>query len=204
MTEPARDTPRQTPDIRVGSTPNALIPISSAARSLAAEPWHWFSLFAVTAAAVLADQVTKLVVASALSLDDGVRVIGPLSIHHVRNSGIAFGLFASRTSAVIVLTAFAVGAMIVFYARSAQRHPFLPVALGLVLGGSLSNLVDRVRLGHVTDFIDLKYWPAFNLADSFIVVGVAALLLALVAADRKWSDQRALLSRPPGQSPRGL
>src|SRR5262249_28445159 len=116
VSEPAREASRQAPDIRGGSTPNALIPISSAARSLAAESWHWVSLFVVTGAAVLADQVTKLVVASALSLDDGVKVIGPLSIHHVRNSGIAFGLFASRTSAVIVLTAFAVGAMIVFYA----------------------------------------------------------------------------------------
>ena len=48
----------------------------------------------------------------------------------------------------------------------------LPVALGLVIGGSLSNLLDRVRLGYVTDFLDLRYWPAFNLADSFIVIGV--------------------------------
>jgi signal peptidase II len=60
----------------------------------------------------------------------------------------------------------------------------LPVALGLVIGGSVSNLVDRVRLGHVTDFLDLRWWPAFNLADSFIVVGVAILLAVLVLADR--------------------
>ena len=59
--------------------------------------------------------------------------------------------------------------MLVFFARSGQRHPMLPVALGLVLGGSVSNLVDRVRLGHVTDFLDVRYWPAFNLADTFIV-----------------------------------
>ena len=52
----------------------------------------------------------------------------------------------------------------------------LPVALGLVLGGSVSNLLDRVRLGHVTDFLDFRYWPAFNLADTFIVVGVATAL----------------------------
>ncbi len=184
MSEPARDAPRHSPDIRVGSTPNALIPISSAERSLAAEPWHWVSLLVVTGAAVAADQLTKLVVANALTIDDGVKIIGPLSIHHVRNSGIAFGLFASRTSAVVVLTTFAVGAMVVFFARSAQRHPFLPVALGLVLGGSLSNLVDRIRLGYVTDFIDFRWWPAFNLADSFIVVGVALLFLSFVAADR--------------------
>ena len=74
--------------------------------------------------------------------------------------------------------------MLVFFARSGARHPILPVALGLLIGGSVSNLVDRVRLGHVTDFLDLRYWPAFNLADSFIVVGVAVLLVALVAADR--------------------
>ena len=193
MSEPARDVARQAPDIRVGSTPNALIPISSAARSLAAEPWHWLSLFVVTGAAVAADQLTKFVVASALSLDAGVKVAGPLSIHHVRNSGIAFGLFASRTSAVIVLTALAVGWMLVFFARSGSRHPVLPAALGLLIGGSVSNLVDRVRLGHVTDFLDLRWWPAFNLADSFIVVGVAILLLALVAADR-----------PPKQAKRPL
>ena len=58
------------------------------------------------------------------------------------------------------------------------------IILGLLIGGSVSNLVDRIRLGHVTDFIDFKYWPAFNLADTFIVVGVAILLGALAAADR--------------------
>jgi signal peptidase II len=185
VSEPARDEAvRRAPDVRVGSTPNALVPISSAERSLAAEPWHWMSLIVVAGAAVAADQLTKLVVASALTIDNGVSIVGPLSIHHVRNSGIAFGLFASRTSAVILLTTFAVGAMVVFFARSAQRHPFLPVALGLVLGGSLSNLVDRVRFGYVTDFIDFRWWPAFNLADTFIVVGVALLFLSFVAADR--------------------
>ena len=83
-----------------------------------------------------------------------------------------------------MLTTFAVGWMLLFFARSGARHPVLPVALGLVIGGSVSNLVDRVRLGHVTDFLDFRYWPAFNLADSFIVVGVAILLVALVAADQ--------------------
>jgi signal peptidase II len=70
----------------------------------------------------------------------------------------------------------------------------LPVALGLVIGGSVSNLLDRVRLGHVTDFLDFRYWPAFNLADTFIVVGVAALLLALVASDRKATTQRGVVA----------
>ena len=171
-------------DVRVGSATDALTPFSVAERSLAARASQWIGLGAVVAAALVADQVTKHVVTSQLALDEEVHILGPFSIHHVQNSGIAFGLFASATALVTALTAFAVGWMLVYFARSGARHPVLPVALGLLIGGSASNLVDRVRLGHVTDFLDLRFWPAFNLADSFIVVGVAILLGALVAADR--------------------
>ena len=119
-----------------------------------------------------------------------MHVVGPFSIHHVQNSGIAFGFFASATSLVILLTGVAVVWMIYFFARSGARHTVLPVALGLVIGGSVSNLIDRVRLGHVTDFLDFTYWPAFNLADTFIVVGVAILLLALISVDRSTGRPR--------------
>jgi signal peptidase II len=171
------------PDVRVGSATNALVPVSVAERSLAAGVFQWMGLASVALAAVLADQVTKHIVVGALSLDDSVHVLGPLSIHHVQNSGIAFGLFGSATAAIAVVTAIAVVWMVVFFARSGGRHPVLPAALGLLIGGSMSNLVDRIRLGHVTDFIDFKYWPAFNLADSFIVLGVLILLGAMLAAD---------------------
>ena len=85
---------------------------------------------------------------------------------------------------MIFLNGLAVLWMLAYFARSGARHPVLPVGLGLVIGGSLSNLVDRVRLGHVTDFLDFTFWPAFNLADTFIVAGVAVLVTMLVAADR--------------------
>jgi signal peptidase II len=179
MTEPA---PRHRAPI--GARTDGLAPVSIARRSLAASSTQWLGLGLIVLAAVLADQVTKRVVASQLALDRDLHVVGPFSIHHVQNSGIAFGLFAGATAIVIVLTLVAVAWMIVFFARSGARHPILPVALGLLIGGSLSNLTDRVRLGHVTDFLDLRFWPAFNLADSFIVVGVGLLLAALVAADR--------------------
>jgi signal peptidase II len=181
MTSPE---PQRPLDVRVGSATNGLAPISVAERSLAAGTWQWAGLVLVAVAAVLADQVTKHIVTSTLSLDDSVHVVGPLSIHHVQNSGIAFGLFSSATAVVTVVTSVAVIWMIWFFARSGGRHPVLPAALGLLIGGSLSNLVDRVRLGHVTDFIDFRYWPAFNLADSFICIGVVILLAALFAADR--------------------
>jgi signal peptidase II len=182
--------PTRRADVRVGSATDGLTPISVAERQLGAGWAQWLSLVAVAVAAVGADQLTKAIVTSRLGLDEEVHVLGPLSIRHVQNSGIAFGLFASATSLVILLTAGAVAWMLYFFARSGARHPVLPVALGLVIGGSLSNLVDRVRLEHVTDFLDFKFWPAFNLADSFIVVGVAILLLTLVASDRKPSRPR--------------
>ena len=202
MSEPARtdavpERPRRQPDVRVGSSTNALAPISSAERSLRARPSHWFALAQIATAALAADQITKHVVANALRPDGSVQLIGPFSIEHVHNSGIAFGLFASRTSAVVALTGVAVAAMLVFFGRSAGRHRLLPVALGFVLGGSLSNLIDRVRLGYVTDFLHVRYWPAFNLADSFIVIGVALLFLSFVAADRTSPHVgTAPLSRP--------
>jgi signal peptidase II len=172
-------------DVRVGSTTDGLTPISVAVRPFGASLTQWVSLGAVGSAAIIADQLTKAIVTGRLDLGDEVHVVGPFSLHHVTNPGIAFGLFASATSIVILLTSLAVAWMLYFFARSGARHPVLPVALGLVIGGSVSNLIDRVRLGHVTDFLDVRYWPAFNLADTFIVVGVAALLLALVLSDRK-------------------
>ena len=183
MSETARSEVAQV-DVRMGSTANALQPISSAERSLAAGTAQWLALVAVAGAAIVADQLTKQVVGRTLAVGERVDLLGPVSIHHVENSGIAFGLFASRTTIVIGITAFTVGWMLWFFARSGRRHPVLPVGLGLVLGGSVANLVDRVRLGRVTDFLDLEAWPAFNLADTFIVVGVILLFGALVLGDR--------------------
>ena len=173
-------------DVRVGSATDGLTPISVAERSLAASAVQWAALVSVAFAALGADQLTKHIVSSRLALDESEHVLGPLSIHHVQNSGIAFGLFA-------------VAWMLGFFARSGARHPILPVSLGLVIGGSVSNLVDRVRLGHVTDFLDLRFWPAFNLADSFIVVGVGILLLTLVLADREPRRRQRVTDAPPAR-----
>ncbi len=171
------------PDVRVGSSSHGLTPVSVAERSLAAGAWEWAGLGVVVAAAVSADQLTKHLVSSDLALDQSSQVVGPLSIHRLENSGIAFGLFGSATSVVITLTVIAVAWMVVYFARSGARHPVIPAALGLLIGGSVSNLVDRVRLGYVTDFIDFGWWPAFNLADSFIVIGVVMLTVSALVAD---------------------
>jgi len=102
----------------------------------------------------------------------------------VRNTGIAFGVFPGRLEVISLLTAAAVVWMLVHFARSGSRHLLFPVALGFLIGGSVSNLADRVRNGYVTDFIHLTHWPTFNLADTFIVIGVALLLLGLSRLER--------------------
>lgn len=185
-------------DVRVGSATDGRVPISMAARSLSAQPFHWLALFSVAFAALVADQLTKQLVITQLALGESFHVAGPLEIHHVRNSGIAFGIFSTWASAVTILTAVAIAWMVGYFAKAGARHPILPVALGFLIGGSLGNLVDRVRLGHVTDFLDVSFWPAFNLADTFIVLGVVILMATIISAERSPRKLHRRLPRTSG------
>ncbi len=142
-------------------------------------------MLVVAAAGVAADQVTKEIVRAQLALGDAVEATSFFSLHHIRNTGIAFGMFPGAAAPVTILTAIAVAWMLFYFARAGARHPFLPVAFGFLLGGSVSNLADRLRQGYVTDFLDPVYWPAFNLGDVFITVGVAVLLAIFVVGERR-------------------
>ena len=140
----------------------------------------------VSVVVVLLDQVTKGMVAERIPLHSSVPVIqGLFDLTHVRNSGAAFGLFASIESplrtVLLNTVAFAVFFAVLVYAwRTSADSTRLQVGLALILGGAVGNLVDRVRAGSVTDFLDFYLgshrWPAFNVADSAITIGV--LLLA--------------------------
>jgi signal peptidase II len=177
-------------DVRVGSATDGRVPVSVATRSFAPALGQWLSLLTVCLACVAADQVTKGIVRLELAYQESIDLAGPFEIHHVRNTGIAFGLFPDAASPVTILTGIAVVWMLAYFARSGARHPILPVALGLLLGGSVSNLADRIRQGYVTDFIDPEYWPAFNLGDVFITVGVITLLMAFLFFDRRGLHRR--------------
>lgn len=162
---------------------------------------QWAGLAAVAVVAVVADQLTKRAIEHRLALDETHRVLPFLTITHVRNSGIAFGIFPGRLGIVSILTAVAVVWMLVHFARSGSRHVLFPVALGLLVGGSVSNLADRVRSGHVTDFIHISHWPTFNLADSFIVIGVALLAIGLIRVEHR--QQAARVKDAPASEPEG-
>ncbi len=136
----------------------------------------WVGLAAIAAATLAADQATKAVARQTLALDESIAIVGPLSFTRVHNTGIALSIASDQQAVVAVLTAVAVGWMIVHFARSGARHAAYPVAFGLLLGGALGNLSDRVVHGYVTDFVDLRVLPVFNLADLFVLVGVGVLM----------------------------
>lgn len=177
---------RPVPDVRVGSTPPGPLAISTASRSLAAGAFHWAAFAAVAVLAFAADQTLKAFLPRSVAVGEQTVVAGPFSLTNVRNSGMAFGLFSNWTSAIALLTGIVVAGLLVHFARIGAAHPILPVALGLLAGGSASNLADRVRLGYVTDYLHVEYWPSFNLADTFIVIGVALLLATYASLELRY------------------
>lgn len=149
---------------------------------------------ATAALVLLADQVTKHLVATRLEVGqpwDPVSWLAPiLSITHVTNTGVAFGLLQGLGNVFVIAHVVAAVAIIVYSRRLPPGQWALRTALGLALGGALGNLVDRVRQGYVVDFIDVNFWPftefpVFNVADSSIVVGVALLIGLLMWEERQ-------------------
>ena len=139
---------------------------------------------AVAAVVLGADQLTKALVRASIERGEVVELVAGLGLVNARNRGIAFGLFSDAGPWLAVIIGVAMLVLIaVFVANAATPMAWLPG--GLLLGGALGNLVDRVREGAVTDFIDVPSWPAFNLADSAITVGVLALLYVMEGPPRR-------------------
>jgi signal peptidase II len=139
---------------------------------------------------VLLDQLSKARVRATLERGSEDPIFPALKLVNVRNEGVAFGIDAGGTTIVLVIVAFALLALILYFARhSAKKLMWLPT--GLLLGGAIGNLIDRIREGAVTDFLKLPAWPAFNLADVAIVAGVLALVLVLERKDEHEADGRA-------------
>jgi signal peptidase II len=135
----------------------------------------WLRLLAAVATVVGLDQLTKQVAISAVERGDSVNVFLGLDVSNTRNRGVAFGALQDSGAIVGVLIGLALLALVVYFALNAAT-PWLWLPVGLLLGGALGNLVDRIHEGAVIDFIDPIAWPAFNLADACIVVGVLVLL----------------------------
>ncbi len=135
----------------------------------------WARALAALAVVLGIDQATKQAAVASLERGESVNVFFALDLTNTRNRGVAFGALEGRGAIVAVLITVALLLLIAYFAVHAQRA-WLWLPVGMLLGGALGNLVDRAREGAVIDFIDPIAWPAFNLADTAIVIGVFALL----------------------------
>jgi len=147
------------------------------------------AVFAATTLAVLAlDRWTKQLAIEHL-LDSGVRSVPILGEYirftYVENRGAAFGLLQNQTAFFIVVGVIVIGVIVASYRYMTEPPLLLNVCLGLQLGGAVGNLIDRIRVGYVVDFVDLTFWPVFNVADSAICVGVAGLAYSVLFPPRQ-------------------
>lgn len=142
----------------------------------------WARAGAVLACVVIADQVTKALVTSSMTLGEERRVLPGIKLVDGRNTGVAFGQLQGAGAVVTVVIAAAVLALVVYFVRNGSR-PWIWLPTGLLLGGAAGNVVDRVREGSVVDFVKLPHWPAFNVADSAITVGVIVLVIVMERSD---------------------
>lgn len=150
-------------------------------------PARWrYLLFPLVALFIIgADQLSKAWIRTSLPEGYSLFRLGFFRITHVHNTGAAFGLFPDHSLALTIFAIIA-GCVVLFFVLYGYRYfPWLGnisvmLTFGLVLGGTVGNLIDRFRFGYVTDFIDLSYWPAFNIADSAVTIGVIAFALLLL------------------------
>lgn len=154
--------------------------MSAAARS-------WWLAGALALFVVAADQAAKAVVEARLVVGEEVDVLGPLGLTLAHNSGVAFGLAGGAGLPLVVIPLLALGVVGYLFARDPVR-PGMWVATGLLAGGAIGNLIDRIHEDAVTDFIAVGSWPPFNLADVAITAGVVLLVLLYLREEGRRAD----------------
>ena len=132
----------------------------------------------IAACTLVIDQLTKIVLTWTVQPGHSVPVVSPiLQLTYVQNTGAAFGLLKGQQLLFVLLSLVVIAAIIWELATKGSRVATVTWGCGLVLGGAIGNLIDRLRVGYVIDFLDLRVWPVFNVADSAITIGVALLIL---------------------------
>ena len=150
-------------------------------RRLRREAGYRFQLMLVIALGVVVlDQATKAIVRAAIPVGDTVDLLPGIHLVDTVNTGIAFSLFPGNQGVVAGVTLIAIAAIAVLLVGFAGRHALVPIGGGLLLGGSIGNLIDRIWRDGVTDFIAIGPWPPFNVADIGVTLGAILLVIALI------------------------
>src|SRR5947209_1415769 len=135
----------------------------------------WSLALATVGVVVALDQLTKAWVRAAVAPHEKINVFFGIDITRITNTGVAFGALSGKGALVLVAVGAAIVGLLIYFARN-MTVPYLWLPVGMVFGGALGNLADRARIDGVTDFIDPVLWPAFNVADVCIVIGVLGVL----------------------------
>jgi signal peptidase II len=144
---------------------------------------------ALVAGIVIAlDQITKHTLAAGIAAGEQKKFLPGVTLVHVRNTGVAFSLFSGGGTLVLVFTLAALAVLLAYFLRRPEK-PWLWLPTGMLTGGAIGNLIDRIANGAVTDFIKLPHWPAFNVADMSITFGVLALLWVLEGPRKKATSE---------------
>jgi signal peptidase II len=130
---------------------------------------------------IITDQVTKYLVNTKISLNSSVEIIPNIFfIANVKNSGAAFGVFQNRTNILIIISVIAIILIIILKIKLNLDSIFYNISLGFILGGAIGNLIDRIIFGEVIDFLHLRYFAVFNVADSFICIGFGIVIILIL------------------------
>ena len=162
------------------------------------------TLFVFAFIVILADQALKYAVFA--FIENPTVVWSFLRLVHVTNRGVAFGIGKDIESGTlgkcffVFISVAVVAAILTLFGRYCKTRPWARVSLGFIVGGAVSNLVDRLMFGHVRDFIDFSFWPAFNPADLAICVGVVVLVAGMFKEER--AKKSSLAAAPPVNPPR--
>ena len=139
------------------------------------------ALIGLSTAVVLLDQATKYWIQSRMAYGESAPVIPNIfHITYILNPGAAFGILENKTWFFVLVAVLLIGGVAYIYPRLPSDRPLLKLGAGLLTGGAVGNLIDRIRLGQVVDFFDFRIWPVFNLADVAIVLGVASMIYAIM------------------------
>ena len=137
----------------------------------------WLLVALVAAVVVVVDQLAKHAVESSIVPGEERRFLPGIQLVNTRNQGVAFGFLPGKDAGVTILIALALVVLLVYFARHATR-PLIWLPTGMLLGGAIGNILDRIRHGEVTDFVKFPLgWPPFNLADASITIGIVLLFL---------------------------
>ncbi len=129
---------------------------------------------------VFFDQLTKFLITKNLKISQSLPIVNNIfHLTFVKNTGAGFGILKGYNVFLILISLIVIGVIFYYFRKIGDKEYFLQLIVGFILGGTIGNLIDRIRLGYVIDFLDFRIWPVFNVADSFVTVGIIGLMIYL-------------------------